>query len=134
MLWEVGIYRKEEYIQLKEREFEYYKVRGPFDDSPVIPEEIAITKKHLDPNNEKYVDFYTDGVLSLRQLQNRFDYDVKDKWKAHLKDERVALVRMVIKSNIIRKEILNGYFPPDINGTSFPRKRKKRSMEGVVPS
>jgi hypothetical protein len=76
VLWEFGTYTKELYIHLREKEFEYWRVKGSVVDSPLIPEEIAITKIYLDPENKEMLDYYRDGVIDNNRVRNRFNIEV----------------------------------------------------------
>jgi hypothetical protein len=84
-----------------------------------------IKKIHLDPENKLMLDNRRDEVMIERQVQNRFDYDVKEKWKAHLKEERTAYCLIMIKSNLKRKERLNGCFHPNTVTMNFQKKKRR---------
>jgi hypothetical protein len=91
-MWEHGIYTKEEYIKLREREDKYWKDKGGTGIKDLIPEEIAIAKLHLNP--EKWDRWNLNNIKHRAMDQKEVERNMSEKiiadWQEHLKGERMA--------------------------------------------
>jgi hypothetical protein len=92
VMWDHGIYSKEEYIKLWGKESKYWKDKGGTGFKDLIPEEIAVVKLHLSP--EKWGDHnrnnYFHGIWYDREVRINRDSNLVARWQEHLKEERIA--------------------------------------------
>jgi hypothetical protein len=80
--WEHGIYTKEEYIKLREREDKFWKDKGGTGFKDLIPEEIAIVKLHLNPEkwNCHNLNNYYHGFLFDDEVKSNRDDKMIARW------------------------------------------------------
>jgi hypothetical protein len=93
-MWEHGVYIKEEYIKLGERESKYWKDEWGTGFKDLIPEEIAIVKLHLSP--EKCDRWNLSNIKHGALDNDKVRWNMSDKiianWQEHLKGERIAYI------------------------------------------
>jgi hypothetical protein len=92
VMWEHGIYTKEEYLKLREREDKFWKNKGGTGIKDFIPEEIAIVKLHLSPEKWDYwnLNNIKHGAVDNEEVKRNMSNEIFANWQEHLKVERTV--------------------------------------------
>jgi hypothetical protein len=122
VMWEHGVYTKEEYIKLSKRESKYWKDKGDRGFKDLIPEEIAVVRLHLSP--EKWdrwnLSNIQHGVLDNDDVKRNMSDKIIANWQEHLKGERIAYTRCGDQIKYNNQNEIEWVFSPKYCWYEFP--------------
>jgi hypothetical protein len=128
-MWEHGVYTKEEYIKLREREDKFWKDKGSETDiEGIVPEEIAIVKLPLSPEKCGYWNLANlkHGALDNNSVKRNMDDAIVTKWQNHLKSERIAYTWYGDQIKYNKEGEIEWIFSPRYCCTSSQRKQEMK--------
>jgi hypothetical protein len=92
VMWDHGVYTKEEYFEMRRKEDKYWKDKGGKGFKNMIPEEIAIIKFHLNPSRGSWHEYngFNHVYVTNEEVERWMDDKSIEGWKEHLKKERIT--------------------------------------------